>query len=192
MYLNEKKMNILIKLFLSIALIGLVGCASTVNRNDASIKERSVVKEEVIQAIPFKPLRVLTVSLDSAAAAKLADNQDFNVDKLFEKINSTLSTARYLQTQNNSSNLRMEVVVTNIRVRSGVSAIMLGILAGADSITGQVSVKDGDRVIDKFEVDISYAFGGVMGITGSRMDWMYESFANKILEEMKKLMPMSK
>jgi hypothetical protein len=41
-------------------------------------------------------------------------------------------------------------------------------------------------------VDISYAFGGVMGITGSRMDWMYESFANKILEEMKKLMPMSK
>jgi hypothetical protein len=185
-------MNILIKLSLFVVVTGLFGCASTVNRNDASIKERSVVKEEVIQVTPFKPLRVLTVSLDSAAAAKLADNQDFNVDKLFEKINSTLSSARYLQAQNNSSSLRMDVVVTNIRVRSGVSAIMLGILAGSDYITGQVSVKDGDKVIDKFEVDISYAFGGVMGITSSRMDWMYESFSNKILEEMRKVMPMPK
>ncbi len=185
-------MNILIKLFFLVTVTGLVGCASTVNRNDASIKDRSVVKEEVIQVIPFKPLRALTVSLDSAAAAKLADNQDFNVDKLFEKINLTLASAKYLQVQNSASNLRMEIVVTNIRVRSGVSAIMLGILAGSDYITGQVFVKDLDRVIDKFEVDISYAFGGVMGITSSRMDWMYESFSNKILEEMKKVMPMPK
>jgi len=185
-------MNILIKLSLCVAVTGLVGCASTVNRGNASMSEKSQVREESIQVISFKPLRALTVGLDSAAAAKMADNQDFSVDKLFEKINSTLSTARYLQAQNNSSNLRMDVVITNIRVRSGVSAIMFGILAGADSITGQVSVKDGDKVIDKFEVDISYAFGGVMGITSSRMDWMYESFSNKILEEMKKIMPMSK
>ena len=185
-------MNILIKLSLCAAITGLVGCASTVNRDNASMNEKSQVKEQSMQVISFKPLRTLTVGLDSAAAAKLADNQDFNVDKLFEKINSTLSTARYLQAQNNSSNLRMDVVITNIRVRSGVSAIMFGVLAGADSITGQVSVKDGDKVIDKFEVDISYAFGGAMGITSSRMDWMYESFSNKILEEMKKVMPMSK
>ena len=185
-------MNILIKLSLCVAVSGLVGCASTVNRGNASMNEKSQVREESIQVISFKPLRALTVGLDSAAAAKMADNQDFSVDKLFEKINSTLSTARYLQAQNNSSNLRMDVVITNIRVRSGVSAIMFGILAGADSITGQVSVKDGDKVIDKFEVDISYAFGGAMGITSARMDWMYESFSNKILEEMKKVMPMSK
>ena len=185
-------MNIFIKSILFIAVTGLVGCASTVNRNNASMSEKSQVKEEAIQVISFKPLRALTVGLDSAAAAKLADNQDFSVDKLFEKINSTLSTARYLQAQNNSSNLRMDVVITNIRVRSGVSAIMLGFLAGADYLTGQVSIKDGDKVIDKFEVDISYAFGGAMGITSSRMDWMYESFSNKILEEMKKVMPMPK
>jgi len=122
----------------------------------------------------------------------MPDNQNFNVDKLFEKINLTLSSARYLQAQNNFSSLRMDVVITNIRVRSGVSAILLGFLAGADYITGQVSVKDGDKVIDKFEVDISYAFGGAMGDTDTRMNWMYESFSNKILEEIKKLMPMSK
>jgi hypothetical protein len=185
-------MNILIKLSFCVAVTGLVGCASTVNRGNASINEKSQVKEESIQVISFKPLRALTVGLDSAAAAKLPDNQNFNVDKLFEKITSTLSTARYLQSQNNSSTLRMDVVITNIRVRSGISAIMLGFLAGADSITGQVSVKDGDKVVDKFEVDISYAFGGAMGDTDTRMNWMYESFSNKILEEMKKVMPMPK
>lgn len=183
-------MNTFLKLFLFTTIVGSVGCASTVNRGNASIQEKSEVKEGVIQIINFKPIKVLTVGLDSAAAAKLPDNQNFNVDKLFQKINSTLSTARYLQAQNNSSNLRMEVVITNIRVRSGISAIMLGFLAGADYITGQVSVKDGDKVIDKFEVDISYAFGGAMGDTDTRMNWMYESFANKILEEMKKVMPM--
>ena len=86
-------------------------------------------------------------------------------------------------------NLKIEVVVTNLRVRSGVSAIMLGFLAGADSITGQVYIKDGEKVLDSFEVDISYAFGGAMGDTDTRMNWMYESFSNKILEELKKLMP---
>jgi len=111
---------------------------------------------------------------------------------LYEKINSTLATANYLQTQNKISNLRMEVVVTNIRVRSGAAAILLGFLAGADYITGQIYVKDGDKVIDNFEVDISYAFGGALGDTDTRMSWMYESFATKILEEMKKLMPISR
>jgi hypothetical protein len=83
----------------------------------------------------------------------------------------------------------MEVLITNIRVRSGMSAVILGFLAGADYITGQVFVKDGDKVLDNFEVDISYAFGGAMGDTDTRMNWMYESFSNKILEELKKLMP---
>lgn len=70
-----------------------------------------------------------------------------------------------------------------------MSAVILGFLAGADYITGQVFVKDGDKVLDNFEVDISYAFGGAMGDTDTRMNWMYESFSNKILEELKKLMP---
>jgi len=134
----------------------------------------------------------LTVTLEPSATAKLADNDNFSRDKLYEKINLTLSNANYLQAQNKISNLRMEVVVTNIRVRSVAAAILLGFLAGADYITGQVYAKDADKVIDNFEVVISYAFGGALGETEARMSWMYESFATKILEEMKKLMPMTK
>jgi Domain of unknown function (DUF4410) len=185
-------MNTFIKLLFIPTVVSLVGCASTVNRNTSSIKETSQLKEEVVQVISFKPLKGLAVTLDPSATAKLADNDNFSRDKLYEKINLTLSNANYLQAQNKISNLRMEVVVTNIRVRSGAAAILLGFLAGADYITGQVYVKDGDKVIDNFEVDISYAFGGAMGETDTRMNWMYESFATKILEEMNKLMPMAK
>jgi hypothetical protein len=64
--------------------------------------------------------------------------------------------------------------------------------AGADNINGQEFLKDGDKVIDNFEVDISYAFGGAMGDTEVRMNWMYDSFSTKILEELKKLLPMTK
>ena len=167
----------------------IFGCASTVNRTTGTVKETSSVKEEVVQVIKFSPLKSLTVTLDENAQKKLADNTNFSRDNLFSKINSVLTANQYLQTQANNSNLKIEVVVTNLRVRSGVSAIMLGFLAGADSITGQVYVKDGERVLDNFEVDISYAFGGVMGDTDTRMNWMYESFSNKILEELKKLMP---
>lgn len=168
-----------------------MGCASTVNRNMSNVKESSVVKEEVVQAVKFSPLKSVDVTLDSKAQTKLADNDNFNKDKLQSKINFVLSSGKYLKAQNNNSNLKLEVVVTNIRVRSGVSAILLGFLAGADYITGQVYVKDGDKVIDNFEVDITYAFGGAMGDTDTRMNWMYESFATKILEELKKLMPMA-
>jgi hypothetical protein len=177
---------------LTLALLftaSIFGCASTVNRSTGTVKETSSVKEEVVQVIKFSPIKSLTVTLDANAQKKLADNTNFSRDNLFSKINSVLTANQYLQTQANNSNLKIEVVVTNLRVRSGVSAIMLGFLAGADSITGQVYVKDGEKVLDNFEVDISYAFGGVMGDTDTRMNWMYESFSNKILEELKKLMP---
>lgn len=179
-------------LFLSAAFIlSIAGCASTVNRNASNSKETSTVKEEVVQVIKFTPLKSLAVTLNSDAQKKLADNENFNKDKLYEKINSTLLTSQYMQLQQNNSNLTMEVVITNLRVRSGAAAIMLGFLAGADSITGQVYVKDNQKVLDSFEVDISYAFGGAMGDTETRMNWIYESFSNKILEELKKLMPKS-
>lgn len=170
---------------------GVFGCASTVNRNTSNVKETSTVKEEVVQTIKFAPLKSLTVTLNSNAQGKLTDNDNFSRDKLYAKINATLSDSQYLQDQDNNSSLKIEVVITNLRVRSGAAAILLGFLAGADYITGQVYVKDGDKVIDNFEVDISYAFGGAMGDTDTRMNWMYESFAMKIFEEMKKLMPKS-
>lgn len=177
-------------LLAALVILNVVGCASTVNRNTSNFKETSTVKEEVVQVVKFMPLKNLTVTLNSDAQKKLADNEEFSRDKLYEKINSMLLNSEYLQPQNNNSNLKLEIQITDFRVRSGAAAILLGFLAGADTIVGQVYVKDNEKVLDNFEVSISYAFGGFAGgDTDTRMNWMYESFSNKILGELKKLMP---
>jgi hypothetical protein len=167
-------------------LVSLVGCASTVSRNT------STVKEEKVQITKFQPIKSVNLSLNSRAKEKLPDNLNFSSDALLKKINSTLQANQYLNTNNLPTNISVEVLVTNIRTRSGVTAIMLGPLAGGDYITGDVLIKDGANTIDKFEVDVTFAWGGAMGDTDSRMNWMYESFANKMTEEIKKLMPITK
>ncbi len=167
-------------------LVSLVGCASTVSRNT------STVKEEKVQITKFQPIKSVNLSLNSRAKEKLPDNLNFSSDALLKKINSTLQANQYLNTNNLPTNISVEVLVTNIRTRSGVTAIMLGPLAGGDYITGDVLIKDGANTIDKFGVDVTFAWGGAMGDTDSRMNWMYESFANKMTEEIKKLMPITK
>ncbi len=179
-------MKIILKVTSILILVSLVGCASTVSRNT------STVKEEKVQITKFQPIKSVNLNLNSGAKEKLPDNLNFSSDALLKKINSTLQANQYLNTNNLPTNISVEVPVTNIRTRSGVTAIMLGPLAGGDYITGDVLIKDGANTIDKFEVDVTFAWGGAMGDTDSRMNWMYESFANKMTEEIKKLMPITK
>ncbi len=176
-------MKIILRAITILSLITLVGCASTVSRNT------STVKEEKVQITKFQPIKSVNLNLNSRAKEKLPDNLNFSSDALLKKINSTLQANQYLNTNNLPTSISVEVLITNIRTRSGVTAIMLGPLAGGDYITGDVLIKDGASTIDKFEVDVTFAWGGAMGDTDSRMNWMYESFANKMTEEIKKLMP---
>jgi hypothetical protein len=178
--------KILFRAVTFLSLVSLVGCASTVSRNT------STVKEEKVQISKFQPIKSVNLSLNPRAKEKLPDNLNFSSDALLKKINSTLQANQYLNTNNLPTNISVEVLITNIRTRSGVTAIMLGPLAGGDYITGDVLIKDGANTIDKFEVDVTFAWGGAMGDTDSRMNWMYESFANKMTEEIKKLMPITK
>ncbi len=171
--------------YLALVALLLTGCASTVNRNTASIKE------EKVQVLSSKGISKVSIELNSKAKEKLADNSNFNSDALLRKINSTLQLNQYLKPEG-STNTTIEITITNIRVRSGASAIMLGFLAGADYITGDVVIKENGKLIDKFEVDVNYAWGGAMGDTDTRMNWMYESFSNKMTEEIKRLIPLAK
>ncbi len=171
--------------YLALVALLLTGCASTVNRNTASIKE------EKVQVLSSKGISKVSIELNSKAKEKLADNSNFNSDALLRKINSTLQLNQYLKPEG-STNTTIEITITNIRVRSGASAIMLGFLAGADYITGDVAIKENGKLIDKFEVDVNYAWGGAMGDTDTRMNWMYESFSNKMTEEIKRLIPLAK
>lgn len=170
---------------LTLVILFATGCASSVNRNTASIKE------EKVQIQSTQGISKVTLELNSKAKEKLADNSNFSSDALLKKINSTLQANQYIR-PGIITNTTVEITVTNIRVRTGVSAIVLGVLAGADYITGDVAIKEGGKLIDKFEVDVNFAWGGVLGDTDTRMNWMYESFANKMTEEVKRLIPLAK
>lgn len=80
----------------------------------------------------------------------------------------------------------VEVTVTAVRVRSNFSAIMFGFMAGDDHIDGDVVVRAPDkRELQRFSISTSYALGGLAGgQDGARMDWLYESFAERLAEEL--------
>jgi hypothetical protein len=62
---------------------------------------------------------------------------------------------------------------------------MFGFLAGDDHIEGDVLVRasDGGK-LQEFSVSASYAFGGFAGGDETRMNWLYESFAERMTEEL--------
>lgn len=80
----------------------------------------------------------------------------------------------------------MEVNIDSVHVRSTGAAIMFGFLAGSDSIKGRVNLKNGEQVINSFNVDASYGAGGLVGgVDGTRMEWLYQKFAELIAQTVK-------
>ncbi len=75
----------------------------------------------------------------------------------------------------------MEIVVTDIRVRSNFNAVMWGFMAGADHIKGDVVLRSASgEQMDRFGVSASYALGGMAGgQDDARMGWLYEKFAEE-------------
>jgi hypothetical protein len=63
---------------------------------------------------------------------------------------------------------------------------MFGFMAGDDRIKGDVIVRGPNGVAQQqFTISTSYALGGIAGGQDSaRMDWLYESFAKRVLEEL--------
>lgn len=73
----------------------------------------------------------------------------------------------------------VDVIVTDIRTRSGFAAVMFGFMAGDDRIVGTVALADENAAQqDSFQISASYALGGLVGgQEGVRMGYLYEKFA---------------
>jgi hypothetical protein len=127
----------------------------------------------------------LTVNLSGEAQVEAADNLKFSKEELRQTIHRFLETKELLSEQSDVELPTVEVTVTSVRVRSSFSAIMFGFLAGDDHIDGDVLVRapDGDK-LQEFSVSASYAFGGFAGGDETRMNWLYESFAERMTEEL--------
>ena len=160
-----------------VALLALMaGCAGTI-KQDARVTGDVSRLEGVAQV----------AALMSPDAAKLqVENPQFNREELAARLRNRLEQKGLTSP---SAEHRVEIVVTDIRVRGAVAAIMFGAFAGDDHVTGRVRVLDpAGRALRSFEIHASYAFGGLAGGQDSvRMSWMYDKFSDLAATELEKV-----
>ena len=158
------------------ALLLLTGCAATI-KQDARVNGDVSRLEGVTQVVAL---------MSPDAAKQQVDNPQFNREELATRLRNRLE-AKGLTAP--SATHRVEIVVTDIRVRGAFAAIMFGFMAGDDHVTGRVRVLDaGGRALRSFEIHATYAFGGVAGgQDGLRMNWMYDKFTDLAEAELVKV-----
>lgn len=158
----------------------LAGCSSAVKRSDDPEKRSNYF------ARGGKVSQEVKLTLDKNAQAQLADNLKFDQDKLLDTVKRALR-GKQLMAESPAPDLStLEIVVTDIRVRSNFSAVMFGFMAGDDHIVGDVVARhSGGREVQRFQVSTSYALGGIGGGQDDvRMSWMYEKFAEELVNEL--------
>jgi len=164
----------------AVLAVAVAGCASGVKRAD------DAAKREAYFAKGGKIAQDVTVSLSKDAQVRLADNLTFDQQKLLTMIRRALDAQNLLAKTPDAALPKIEVVVTDIRVRSTFSAVMFGFMAGDDRIFGDVIVRDAaGKELQRFSVEASYALGGIAGgIEDTRMGWLYETFAKHTVDEL--------
>lgn len=167
-------------LMLAVSVL-LTGCASGISRAPDPAAAQSVR--------PVNPV-VAAVSLSFTDEGKVAasENLKFSADELRSHVKRALEASSLLNGKPDTAAPELEIRVKGVRVRSNFSAVMWGFMAGSDYITADVVLKDvGGKEIDKYEVSVSYALGGLAGGQDSaRMGWLYEKFAEETVKELKR------
>jgi hypothetical protein len=163
-----------------IAVLTLAGCASGVQR----VSTEPVPAYAILT--PRTPATAVSVSLSPEAQKLLADNLKFNQDQLLATVKRALDANNLLAKDGGTAGPRVEILVKDIRVRSTFTAIMFGIMAGTDSLSGDVIVRDAyGQELQRFNVSAAYGLGGLAGgQDDARMSWMYEKFAEHTLNEL--------
>jgi len=164
-----KLKTVLLLLLLSI----MAGCSSQVIR-----PEKTEATHPVIKA-----LLDFTVEISPDAKLQVAEDVNFDMNELRSKLDRILNEKNLVAP---NGDYRLKVVVKGIRVRSTVSAVMLGFMAGNDHLRGEAIVLNLDsEPVYTFKVSASYALGGFAGgQDASRMNWLYEEFSEMVANEL--------
>ncbi|MCB1800582.1 MAG: DUF4410 domain-containing protein [Gammaproteobacteria bacterium] len=167
-------------LIAALALTVAYGCSSGVKREPIAQQTKPASTQAVDK------LSSVSISLTEEAKGKVADNLKFDKEELLSHVKRALDAHAMLLSEPHESAPGMEIEVKDFRVRTNFSAVMWGFMAGSDSITGDVVLKDSlGGEVDRFEVSVSYALGGLAGgQDGTRMSWLYEKFAEETLKEL--------
>lgn len=158
-------------------VLALTACAG-------GVKQTSVENK---QYLTTQPARQVSINLNDEAKQKLAENLKFNQVALLDHVKRALTAQNLLDEQKADAKNTVEIVIKDFRVRSNFSAVMFGFMAGNDSITGDVVLRDAaGKEVNKFEVSASYALGGLAGGQDeTRMSWLYEKFAELTVENLR-------
>lgn len=158
---------------IALQVLVLVGCGGTIQRESSGGARR----------IEGGTYRNVEVVLSPAARHMQAENPQFSVRELSDYVRRRLESQELLRAD---SRFRVEVTIDSFRVRSAVAAVLFGIMAGTDSIDGYVRVYDNsDRQVHGYKVNASYGLGGwAGGQDGTRMNWMYDKFAELAVAEL--------
>lgn len=159
--------------------LALVACSSGVERAPELGLQQPQFDE------PGERAGELSVSLSDGAEIEASENLKFSQQGLRQTIHRVLALRDLVSEQTDGTLPTIEVTATSVRVRSSFSAIMFGFLAGDDHIEGDVLVRapDGTK-LQEFSVVASYAWGGFAGGDETRMNWLYENFAERMAEEL--------
>lgn len=154
------------------------GCASSVVRTGLPAGGSYKLSAE-------RKVSEVVVSLSPAAREKMKDNLKFDPDELKKHMERALAAYQIMDAAQKGTLPVLELVVTNMRVRSNFSAVAFGIMAGTDSLEADVVIKDPTgKELDRFKVSASYGLGGLAGGQDSaRMGWIYEEFAKQAVQE---------
>ena len=127
----------------------------------------------------------VTVAMSPDAAKQLADSPQFNRDELASYLRRRLEGKGLIGID---ASHRVDIVITDLRVRGVFAAVMFGFMAGDDHVNGRVRILDERNVaIRSFDVQASYAFGGAAGGDGMRMNWLYDKFSELAIGELEKV-----
>lgn len=155
------------------AVLWLAGCAGTIQRESSRGAQR----------LENARYTAVDVVLTDEGRREAADNPLFNVRELGDYVRRRLEGRNLLDTQGTH---RVEVSIQHVRVRSGLSAVMLGVMAGADLIEGYVRVYDQrGRQVHGYKVNASYGLGGLAGGQDTtRLGWLYDKFSDLAVAEL--------
>jgi hypothetical protein len=162
------------------ALSLLCACAADITRSADTALTKPHFVEQGRQA------GQLQLTLTGDATKQLTDNLKFNQNTLLDTVRRALEANNIIAKDSSSTLPSIEILVTDVRVRSNFSAIMFGFMAGDDRIKGDILVRAPSGVaVQQFTISVSYALGGLAGgQDDARMSWLYESFAKKVVEEL--------
>ena len=165
--MNIKQISTIVAI---LALFLVTGCTTQVTRSS----EASTVK--------VRALKNVTAEMSPQAIQKVADGVNFDINRLHATLRTALKSKQLIA---DDGDYDLKVVIKDVRIRSTGSAVMFGIFAGDDHLFGDAIVLDkSGEAVYTYTAKASYALGGFAGGSSTRIDWLYEKFAELVSDEL--------